>query len=194
MNLTANNLDLDKLFSSLGKPPVSGSVWPTLVSGGTLLNPAGQLQVKARALKAKAAPQFDQAELDLTLNYVEKQLTLDATARQREIQPLVIQGKLPLDIEKAVKEKAYDPTLPIDFTAKIAPSPLANVPEHVPAVRRLDGTLALDLRVAGTFGKPDITLGLDVDLKGARMTAEERARDWRVSRESRLRESRPFAE
>ena len=172
-NLTVNSLDLDKLLASFGKSsPVSGSVSATLVSGGTLLNPAGQLQLKARAFKAKAAPQFDQAELDLTLNYSDKMLSLDATARQREIQPLVIKGRLPLDIEKAVKEKAYDPALPLDFTAKIAPSSLANVPKFVPAVRRLDGTLGLDLRVAGTFGKPEVTLALDADLKGARMTAE----------------------
>lgn len=172
-NLNINNLDLEKLLASLGKSsPVSGTISATLISGGTLLNPAADLNVKARGFKAKTAPQFDQAELDLALNYTDKFLTLDATARQREIQPLVIKGRLPLDIEKAVKEKAYDPALPIDFTAKIAPSALANVPKFVPAVRRLDGTLALDLRVAGTFGKPVITLGLDVDLKGARMTAE----------------------
>ena len=173
MNLNMNNLDLDKLMSSFGKQsPVSGTVTATLVSGGTLLNPAGQLQIKARALKAKAAPRFDQAEIDLTLNYVDKQLSLDASARQREIQPLVVKGRLPLDIEKAVKEKAYDPALPIEFTAKIAASPLANVPKFVPAVRRLDGAVALDLKVAGTFGKPEITMALDLDLKGARMTAE----------------------
>lgn len=172
-NLTVNSLDLDKLFASFGKTsPVSGNISATLISGGTVLNPAGQLQLKARAIKAGAAPQFDQAELDLTLNYSDKLLTLDATARQREIQPLVIKGRLPLDIEKAVKDKAYDPALPIDFTAKITPSSLANVSKFVPAVRRLDGTLALDLRVAGTFGKPEVTMALDVDLKGARMTAE----------------------
>ncbi len=173
MNLNVNALDIDKLLTSFGTTsPVSGTVSASLVSGGTLLNPAGQLQIKARGFSAKAAPQFDQAEFDLTLNYSEKLLTLDATARQREIQPLVIKGTLPLDIEKAVKEKAYDPALPIDFTAKIAPSSLANVPKFAPAVRRIDGTLGLDLRVAGTFGKPEITMALDADLKGARMTAE----------------------
>ncbi len=172
-NVNAVNLDLDKLLASFGKSaPVSGTVSASLVSGGTLLNPAGQLQVKARALKAKAAPQFDAAELDFTLHYADKQLDLDAALRQREIQPLTIKGRLPFDIEKNVKEKAYDPALPIDFTAKIPPSPLAALPKFVPAVRRIDGTLGLDLRVAGTFGKPEITMGLDVNLKEARMTAE----------------------
>ncbi len=173
VNVQADNLDLDKLLASLGKEsPVSGTISATLVSGGTLLNPAGQLQMKARSLKARSAPQFDGAELDFALNYAEKLLTLDAAVRQREIQPLIVKGRLPLDIEKAVREKAYDPALPIEFTAKIAPSPLANVPKFVPAVRRLDGTVALDLQVAGTFGKPEIKLALDLDLKGARMTAE----------------------
>ena len=172
-NVNASNLDLDKLLASFGKSsPVSGVVSASLVSGGTLLNPAGQLQLKARALKAKAAPQFDNAELDFTLHYAEKQLDLDAAVRQRELQPLTIKGRLPFDIEKTVKEKAYDPALPIDFTAKIPPSSLAALPKFVPTVRRIDGTLGLDLRVAGTFGKPEITLGLAVNLKEARMMAE----------------------
>ena len=172
-NVNASNLDLDRLLASFGKAsPVSGVISASLVSGGTLLNPAGQLQVKARALKAKAAAQFDGAEVDLTLHYSEKNLDLDAAVRQREIQPLTIKGRLPLDIEKTVKEKAYDPALPIDFTAKMPPSSLAALPKFVPAVRRIDGTLGLDLRVAGTFGKPEITMALGVNLKGARMMAE----------------------
>ena len=172
-NVNANNLDLDKLLASFGQSsPVSGVISASLVSGGTLLNPAGQLQIKARALRAKAAPQFDSAELDFTLHYADKQLDLDAALRQREIQPLTIKGRLPLDIEKTVKEKAYDPALPLDFSMKLAPTALAALPKFVPAVRRVEGTLGLDLRVAGTFGKPEITMGLDVDLKEARMTAE----------------------
>lgn len=173
INLNATSLKLEKLITSFGQTsPIIGELTASLVSGGTLLNPAGQLKLKARGLKAKAAPQFDNAELDLELDYTDKILDLNFTARQREIQPLTIVGKLPLDIEKAVKEKAYDPALPIYFELKLPPSSLVALPKFVPAVRRLDGTMGLDVTVGGTYGDPAITAVLAVDLKGGRMTAE----------------------
>jgi len=172
-NVNATELNLETLFASFGKTmPVKGKLTANLVSGGTLLNPTLHLKLAAHSLVAKAAPRFDDAAVDLTLHYSNKELTLEATGRQKTIQPLIVKGRIPLDLEKAIKEKRYDAEQPIDLTASLAPTSLAIVPTFVPAVRRVDGTAGFDLRVTGTLGKPDVKLGLNVDVKNARLAKD----------------------
>lgn len=172
-NLNANNLDLERLFASFGiAAPLNGSVTASLLCGGTLLNPTGQFKLSARALKAKAFPQLDNAELDFSLFYADKALDLAATARQRELQPLSLRAKGPLDLEKAIREKSYDPALPLQASLKLPATSLAFLPKVLPAVRRVDGTGSLELQLGGTYGKPDLRMSADIDLKSARMAAE----------------------
>jgi hypothetical protein len=172
-NVNANELNLETLFTSFGQTsPVKGKLTANLVSSGTLLNPTLHLKVSAHSLAAKAAPRFDDASVDLALHYSNRDLTLDVTGRQKSIQPLTIKGRIPVDLELALKEKRFDPEQPIDITASLAPTSLAIVPALVPAVRRVDGTAGFDLRVSGALGKPDIRLGLNVDVKNARLTAD----------------------
>jgi hypothetical protein len=172
-NVNATELNLETLFASFGKAmPIKGKLTANLVSGGTLLNPTLHLKLAAHSLVAKAAPRFDDAAVDLTLHYSNKELTLDGTARQKTIQPLIVKGRIPLDLEKAIKEKRYDAEQPIDLTASVAPTSLAIVPTFVPAVRRIDGTAGFDLRATGTLGKPDVKLGLNIDVKSARLAKD----------------------
>src|SRR5206468_2243054 len=105
-------------------------------------------------------------------HYSEKELTLDATARQRDIQPLVVKGKVPLDLDATFKRKAIDPELPLDLTVHLPPSSLGFVPKIVAAVRTISGTAAIDARVSGTVGKPVLQGGVNVKLEYARMKSE----------------------
>jgi autotransporter translocation and assembly factor TamB len=122
-------------------------------------------------LKAAAAPKFDAAELSLAVHLAEKQLTLDATAKQPLIQPLTIAGRVPLDVEAIITNKKLDPAMPLDARLKMPPSSLAVLPKVVPAIRRIDGTAALDVHVGGTVEKPVFSGKAAVRLKDARMTA-----------------------
>ena len=173
INLNATSLDLEKLSGSLGVTfPLAGMVTASLVTGGTLFAPAGQLQISARSLKSKAAPGFDDAALDATVHFTTQLIELAATVRQREIPSLAINGKLPADLEKIFVERAFDPELPLDFSVRLPATSLASLPKFFPKVRRLEGTAGFDLKVGGTFGKPDVRVGLDVDVKSGRLTAE----------------------
>jgi autotransporter translocation and assembly factor TamB len=172
-NINATDLDLDKLLGSFGQTsPAAGTVTANLVTGGTLLQPFGHLRVAGRKLKSKAVAKLDAADLDLDLHYSSKELTLNAVVKQPQIQPLTIKGQVPLDLEATVKNAKLDPTLPLDISIQLPPSSLAVVPTLVPKVRRIDGTLGLDVRVTGTVNKPVLSGTAALDLTNARMDDE----------------------
>ncbi len=172
-NLNATKLDLEKLFASFGQTsPVAGNITANLVAGGTLRAPLGHLKLAARALKSPAVVALAPADLDLDLHYSNKELTLAAVARQPQFQPLTIKGHVPLDLDATIKAKKIDPTLPLDLTVQLPASSLAVVPKLVPAVRRIEGTAALDVHVAGSVEKPALTGAAALELKSARMVDE----------------------
>ncbi len=172
-NINATNLDLDKLLGSFAQTsPVSGTINANLVAGGTLLQPFGHLKFNGRKLKSKAVAQLDAADLDLDLHYSNKDLTLAAVARQPQMQPLTIKGHVPLDLEATVKSAKLDPTLPLDVEVQLPPSSLAVVQKFAPQVRKIDGTLALDVRVAGSVEKPVLSGSAALDLANARLDNE----------------------
>ena len=172
-NINATNLDLEKLLAGFGQAsPISGTITTNLVAGGTLLQPLGHLKLQGRALKAKAVAALDPADLDLDLHYSNSEFTLAATAKQPQIQPLTIKGHVPLDLESTVKNAKIDPSLPLELQVQLPPSSLAIVAKLTPQVRRIDGTIGLDVRVAGTVEKPVLSGSAVLDLKGARFDNE----------------------
>jgi len=173
VSLHANQLDIEKLLTGFVKPePASGRLTLHLAAQGTPLRPEVELKIEGRALKAKAAPQFDAAEVDVALNYVPGSLSLDASARQPLIQPLVIKARVPVDVEKIATNKKLDPALPLDVTVKMPATSLAVLPKLVPAVRRINGTAAIDVQVGGTLEKPQLGGAATIALQDARLTSE----------------------
>ncbi len=172
-NVNAKDLDIEQLLASFGQTaPVSGTFTANIVAGGTALQPSAHLKVAAHKLKSKAAAQFDPAELDLNVHYSQKELTLDSTLRQPQIQPLTIKGHVPLDLDATVKNKKIDPNLPIDLTIKLPPSSLAVVPKLAPAVRRIEGNVGIDVHAGGTVGKPELSGAADMKITSARLANE----------------------
>lgn len=172
-NINARDLDLEKLLGSFGQAsPATGTISTNLVAGGTLLQPLGHLKFQGRKLKAKAVGALDPADLDLDLHYSNQELNLGATVKQPQIQPLTIKGHVPLDLESTVKNAKIDPTLPLDLQVQLPPSSLAVVPKLTNQVRRIDGTVGLDVRVAGTAEKPVLSGSAALDIKAARLENE----------------------
>jgi autotransporter translocation and assembly factor TamB len=173
VSLQAENLDLEKVLGGFVKPaPASGRVTFHLAASGTPLRPEVDLKVEGRALKAKAAAQIDAADLDLTLHYQPGALSLDATARQQLVQPIVVKARVPLDVEKLATERKLDPALPLDVSVKLPPTSLAVLPKFVPQIRRAEGTAALDLQIAGTAGQPQFNGAATIALQHARLVNE----------------------
>ena len=172
-NINATQLDIEKLLGAFGQAaPASGNVTANLIAGGTIFEPSAHLKITAKGLKAKATPQLDPAEVDFSAHYAEKDLTVDGSARQKDIQPLTIKGHVPLDLQAALERKALDPSLPLDLTVKLPPTSLALLPKVVPAIRSAAGTVALDARVAGSVGKPQLSGASTIKIDYARMKSE----------------------
>jgi hypothetical protein len=172
-NINATNLDLEKLLGSFGQTsPVGGTITANLLAGGTLQQPFGHLKFGGRNLKAKAVAKLDAADLDLDLHYATKELTLAAVLKQPQMQPLTIKGTVPLDLAATVRTAKLDPTLPLSVTIQLPPSSLAAVPKLAPQVRTIEGTLGLDVRVAGTVETPVLSGAAVLDLIQARMDNE----------------------
>ena len=139
-NVNATQLDIEKLLGAFGQAaPASGNVTANLIAGGTIFEPSAHLKITAKGLKAKATPQLDPADVDFSAHYAERDLTVDGSARQKDIQPLTIKGHVPLDIQAALERKALDPNLPLDLTVKLPPTSLALLPKVVPAIRSAAG-------------------------------------------------------
>jgi len=173
VSLHADQLDIEKLLTSVGqKVPAAGKITMHLAAQGTPLRPEVELKVEGRGLKSQAAAQFDPAQLDVALNYHPGTLVLDASVRQPLIQPLVVKANVPLDVEKLATDKKLDPALPLDATVKMPATSLAFLPKVVPAVRRIAGTVAIDVQARGTVGKPELSGNTTIAIQEARMTAE----------------------
>jgi len=173
VNLSATNLDLEKLLGSFGqKSPATGTLTASLIASGTIQAPVADLKLAGRRLRALAVPQLEPSDLDVRVHYQARQLELNATLRPPKMQPLTVQGRVPLDLQATIKARQLDPQLPLDLTARLPPSSLAIVPSLTPQVARIDGTAGFDVRVAGTVARPVVTGNLTVALKNARLANE----------------------
>ncbi|MES2571790.1 MAG: translocation/assembly module TamB domain-containing protein, partial [Verrucomicrobiota bacterium] len=172
-NISAKELDLEKLLLSFGQPsPVSGVFTANLLASGTALEPSGHLKIAGSKLKSKAAPTIDPAQFDLAMHYSKKELTLDATLKQALLQPLTIKGRTPIDLGATIREKKIAPDLPVELSVKLPSSSLANVTKFAPALRRIEGTASINAQLGGTVGKPVMSGAADVKIASARLANE----------------------
>lgn len=173
-NVNARDLDIEQLLASFGQAaPASGTITANLVTGGTLLAPTAHLKVAGRNLKAKATPQLEPGEIDLTAHYSQKELTLDAAVRQPQIQQLTIKGRAPFDLDATVQQKKIDPNLPLELDVTLPESSLAIVPKVTPQVRRIEGTAAIEAHVRGSVEKPILSGAAAVKVQSARLADEQ---------------------
>jgi autotransporter translocation and assembly factor TamB len=172
-NVNLKDLDLGQLLASFGKTsPVTGAFSASLIAGGTLLAPSAHLKVTGRKLQAKSMPQLDPSELDLALHYANKDLSLDATLRNKQFQPLSLKGRLPVDLAATLQNRAIDREMPLDVQLRLPASPLNSLPKLVPAIRRADGTVAIEVNAGGTIGTPVIQGAASVKIASLRMSKE----------------------
>ncbi len=172
-NVNARDLDIAPFMKTFGQiSPVNGTVTVSLVAGGTILRPTLHLKLAGRKLTSPTAPALKPAEMDLVSHYSNKELTLDLTARQPQIQPLTVRGRLPLDLEGTIQRKKLDPDLPLDLTVKLPQTSLGIVADLVPAIRSIEGNTAIDARISGTVRKPEFSGAATLRVGYARFLSE----------------------
>jgi hypothetical protein len=105
--------------------PLSGNVSGDLSVSGTLAKPEMSLSVAARSVKSPKAGSVAPADADVKMSISNSRLTLDAVAKQRDIQPVTVKASLPFDVGKLRAKPALLRDLPLMVAVKLPKSPLA---------------------------------------------------------------------
>ncbi len=169
ISFQSENLDLAKLFRDLGQePPVAGQLSVKLDAKGALDQLQANVDLKLRSLTADAAKQLKPTDIDLALRLQDNRLNANGTIKQPLLQPVAITAQLPLNVSKLIAEKKLDDRTPINAKVVMPRSSINFVREFVPALRQLDGSMALNVNVDGTIGDPALSGAADLNILMAR--------------------------
>ncbi|HEY5035610.1 MAG TPA: translocation/assembly module TamB domain-containing protein [Chthoniobacterales bacterium] len=169
INFESANLDLAKLFQNLGaKPPVSGQLTLKLDASGPLGQLQANLNLQLQNLEAAAVKKLSPAKIDLSMHLQNNELNLLGKLAQSQIQPVQISAKLPLNVSKLIATKKLDEQTPLTAKIEMPRSSINFLREFVPALRQLDGNVALNVNVGGTIAKPGLSGAADMTINLAR--------------------------
>ncbi len=169
INLQSENLDLAKLFKDLGKkPPVAGSLSLKLEAQGPLDQLQASLDLQLQNVKAEAAAQLKPTDVNLALRLQNNQLKVDGKIQQPLIQPITITAQLPLNVSDVIAKKKVDEQTRVSAKVEMPRSSINFVREFVPALRQLDGSIALNVNVGGTIANPALSGAADMNILMAR--------------------------
>jgi len=154
--------------TSVRKPPVAGSLNLKLDAQGPLDQLQASLDLKLQSLQADAAKQLKPTDFDLALRLQNNELKAEGKIQQPLIQPVQITAQLPLNMAKLLADKKFDETTPISAKIQMPRSSINFAREFVPALRQLDGSLALNVDVGGTMAKPNVSGSADANVNVAR--------------------------
>ncbi len=169
INLQSKDLDLAKLFRDLGmEPPVAGQLSLNLDAQGALDQLQASLDLQLQNVKADAAAQLKPTDVNFALRLQNNQLKVDGKIQQPLIQPITITAQLPLNVSEVLAKKKVDEQTPVSAKVEMPRSSINFVREFVPALRQLDGSIALNVNVGGTIAHPALSGAADMNILMAR--------------------------
>jgi autotransporter translocation and assembly factor TamB len=167
----SENLDLKKLFSDLGAPPLGTGVMNVKVDAqGTLAQVTGRMDVQMRDLHSAEYPTLEPATFDLVAELQNNQLAFNGRLQQTKIQPVTITGNIPFDIPKVIEEKRFNEETPLTAKVQMPRSSVNFLRQFLPGITQIDGDLALDVNINGTIAKPQLSGSGDITINMARFT------------------------
>src|SRR5207237_4304321 len=164
-------LDLKKLFSDIGAPPLgTGLLNLKLDAQGTLAQVTGRLDVQMRDLHSAQYPKLEPATFELVAELQNNQLTFNGRLQQTKIQPVAITGNIPFDIPKMIEEKRFNEETPLNVKVQMPRSSVNFLRQFLPGITQIDGDLAFDVNINGTIAKPALSGSGDITINMARFT------------------------
>ena len=171
VNFQTENLDIKKLADDLGATtPVSGLANMKLEAGGTLGDLRAAFQLQLTGLRSEKLKDFTPATFGLNARIENKQLVVDGKLEQARIEPVQINANLPFDLAKIIEEKKFNEQTPVKATVRMPSSSVNFIRQFVPALERVDGNLALDVKVDGTIARPALSGSADMRINVARFS------------------------
>ncbi len=149
-------------------PPFSGYVKANLTASGTVADLLLDLKIEGRELNAAAAERLPTASFDVSVKLQNDRLSLDGSIKQPEINPILITGSIPFDLETILQDKKLDKASPVALDVKLSRSDLSLLTQMSPEVRFIEGTAAIDASIRGTLGAPDLSGAIDATIQSIR--------------------------
>ncbi|MEP6808838.1 MAG: hypothetical protein ABI992_01220, partial [Chthoniobacterales bacterium] len=169
INFQTENLDLKKLAKDLGTTaPVSGLANLKLDAGGTINDLQATLALQLTGLRAEQLKDFQPATFALNAKIENKRLVVEGKLEQARIEPVEIKATLPLDLARIIQEKAFDQNTPVQASVRMPSSSVNFIRQFIPAVERVDGNVALDVKVDGSVRQPVLSGSADLKINAAR--------------------------
>src|SRR5947208_7961285 len=111
-----------------------------------------------------------QSTIELTTKTARNRSTSSGKLQQPRLQSLEITATMPFDVPKIVHARGIPDDTSISAKARLPRSSVNFVRQFVPDLQQLDGDLALDVDVNGTFGHPILSGAGDMTVNVARFT------------------------
>jgi autotransporter translocation and assembly factor TamB len=136
---------------------ITGTAGLSVKASGTLKDPSVQIKTNVSDLRSPTVSSFAAANGDFSIQLANKVLTLDGHFQQPEIQPLQIQGRVPIDLAQVLDAGKLPADTPIALSVRWPETNLQFARKLTPLIRILEGRVAIDANVAGTLEKPQIS-------------------------------------
>ena len=116
INIQGDNISLASFQS--GKPQVTGTLGFRLQASQTLRDPLIQFTASARDIRTTSVSNLSAASGDFSIRIADKILTVDGKIQQSDIHPLVLTGRMPLDVGQIIQVGSVPDDTPLQFSLK----------------------------------------------------------------------------
>jgi autotransporter translocation and assembly factor TamB len=154
------NIQADKIALSSfqpDKPQVTGTIAFQLQASQTLRDPLMQFTASARDVRATAVSNLSAAMGDLSVRIANKMLTVDGKIQQKDVHPLLLTGRVPLDVGQIIETGNVPDDTPLQFALKWPDNNLGFIRKIIPDVTVVEGTTSIDVGINGTIKRPDLS-------------------------------------
>lgn len=157
-DVQADRLDIAGLAAALGQSwPVSGVINGSLSATGTLQNPAARLDIDAGGLHLNGSHPASLQPANLSLHAVlaDEAVSLNASLHQHPLQPLTVSASMPFSATALAADPDRLAAQPIRASVSLPASSLSFLPELVPELATVKGSVSLNATVTGTLRQPE---------------------------------------
>jgi hypothetical protein len=171
IGLESSNLDLARLARDFGQEvPIAGSANVKLDASGTLQNLRATFDLQLTGLRSEQLQGFTPATFGLRARVENNQLLVDGRLEQARIAPVEIRAQLPFNVPRIVEERGLPDSTPVSGSVRMAPSNTNFIRQFVPAILTADGTMAINVDLGGTIGRPVLSGSTEISLNVVRFT------------------------
>ncbi len=165
---TADKLDLAELAKLAGTalpPDIAGKMSTRVEVDGTLAALRAQVEVHSSELRLPQVPKSQApGHVDMSLTLANDVLRIEASAAVKPLEPLYVEGVVRLSPQTLLDNSLALRDAPFQLSAHLDQPSLGFIKNLVPALREIQGSLAVNLEASGTAAKPVLNGKITVDL------------------------------